>query len=75
MKRMTPERLDFIESQCYLTKGEQELLDALNTDRTLLNEAEELMCRMVILMTRATAGQTMNEFAGDMNAWMEKLNE
>jgi hypothetical protein len=53
----------------------EELLQALNTDRRLLNEAEELMVRMASHLRLRVMGQTMNEYAGDMDAWMEKLND
>ena len=53
----------------------EQLRDLCKKRRKLLEEAEELMCQALPRMTHGSAGQTMNELAGDMNAWMEQLNE
>jgi hypothetical protein len=74
MKRMSDKR--FIEIELVENEDTRiELYAALETDRALLNEAEELMVRMAAHMATRKAGQTQNEFAGDMYAWMEKLND
>jgi hypothetical protein len=78
MKRMSDKRLAIYNSGRYHFTSEKfsaglELLEAMNTERALLNEAEKLMIEVAARLSTAAMGQSNNELAGDMNAWMEKL--
>ena len=53
----------------------EQLRDLCTKRRKLLEEAEDIMCKAASHLSRAMAGQYGNELAGDMNAWMERLNE
>jgi hypothetical protein len=74
MKRMTEERFAEIE----LVENEDtrlELYAALETDRALITEAEILMVTVAKHLGQPLAGQYGNELAGDMQAWMERLDD